>query len=105
MAKLTARQRLFVAEYLKDLNAKRAAVRAGYSEKSNNSRSRLMANEAVRDAIDGVLRPPIKQLEITAERVLSAMYQTQRRGWTKPVRHVPSPRVRGEGGGSRMRGS
>jgi phage terminase small subunit len=45
MAKLTPRQRLFVAEYLKDLSAKHAAVRAGYSEKSHNSR-RLLANEA-----------------------------------------------------------
>ncbi|EOX9627500.1 major capsid protein [Enterobacter ludwigii] len=31
---LTAQQRLFVAEYLKDNNATRAAIRAGYSKKS-----------------------------------------------------------------------
>ena len=34
MAKLTPKQQLFVEEYLKDLNATKAAVRAGYSEKS-----------------------------------------------------------------------
>ena len=32
--KLTARQAAFVAEYLVDLNATQAAIRAGYSEKS-----------------------------------------------------------------------
>lgn len=31
---LTAQQRLFVAEYLKDGNATQAAIRAGYSKKS-----------------------------------------------------------------------
>jgi phage terminase small subunit len=29
--KLTPKERLFVAEYLKDLNATQAAIRAGYS--------------------------------------------------------------------------
>ena len=34
MAKLTPKQQLFVEEYLVDLNATQAAIRAGYSEKS-----------------------------------------------------------------------
>ncbi|WP_336747882.1 terminase small subunit [Pantoea vagans] len=34
MAKLTDKQELFAREYLKDLNATQAAIRAGYSEKS-----------------------------------------------------------------------
>ena len=34
MAKLTPKQRRFVAEYLVDLNATQAAIRAGYSPKS-----------------------------------------------------------------------
>ena len=33
MAKLTPKQKRFVAEYLVDLNATQAAIRAGYSEK------------------------------------------------------------------------
>ena len=32
--KLTSKQELFCKEYLKDLNAKQAAIRAGYSEKT-----------------------------------------------------------------------
>lgn len=41
MAKLTAKQQRFCDEYLIDLNATKAAVRAGYSEKS----ARQMATE------------------------------------------------------------
>jgi phage terminase small subunit len=33
-AKLTAKQKAFVQEYLVDLNGKRAAIRAGYSKKT-----------------------------------------------------------------------
>lgn len=35
-SKLTAKQAAFVAEYLIDLNATQAAIRAGYSEKTAN---------------------------------------------------------------------
>jgi phage terminase small subunit len=34
MTKLTPKQAMFVKEYVKDLNAKQAAIRAGYSEKT-----------------------------------------------------------------------
>ncbi len=36
MAKLTAKQEMFVQEYLVDLNATQAAIRAGYSAKTAN---------------------------------------------------------------------
>ncbi|WP_088685208.1 terminase small subunit [Rhizobium sp. R635] len=75
MAKLTVKQRLFVAEYLKDLNATQAARRAGYSDRSKNAPTRLMANEAVRGAIDKALAAQMERMEITAERVLSAIAQ------------------------------
>ncbi|MBA8834084.1 phage terminase small subunit [Rhizobium leguminosarum] len=42
MAELTPKQRLYVAEYLKDLNAKHAAMRTGYSGKSRANGNRLM---------------------------------------------------------------
>lgn len=48
MAKLTDRQELFAREYLKDLNATQAAIRAGYSEKTANEQgARLLANVSV----------------------------------------------------------
>ncbi|MDP9476526.1 MAG: terminase small subunit, partial [Actinomycetota bacterium] len=37
MGKLSARQEAFVAEYVKDRNATRAAIRAGYSERTARS--------------------------------------------------------------------
>lgn len=45
---LTAKQERFVAEYLIDLNATQAAIRAGYSEKTADQQgSRLLANVKV----------------------------------------------------------
>lgn len=72
--KLTAKQQRFVEEYLIDLNATQAAIRAGYSEKTANEQgARLLANVSVRDAIDGAKVKRSNKLEITAERVLTEM--------------------------------
>ena len=49
---LTPRQQRFVDEYLIDLNATQAAIRAGYSPKTAQSQSsRLLSNVMVRAAI------------------------------------------------------
>lgn len=49
---LTARQSRFVDEYLLDLNATQAAIRAGYSEKTAESQgARLLRNVKVQSAI------------------------------------------------------
>jgi phage terminase small subunit len=50
---LTPKQQRFVDEYLVDLNATQAAVRAGYSAKTaNNNAARLMLNHGIREAIE-----------------------------------------------------
>jgi phage terminase small subunit len=41
---LTARQALFIAEYLKDFNATQAAIRAGYSKRRLDAGSELLTN-------------------------------------------------------------
>jgi len=52
-AKLTLRQRRFVDEYLIDLNATRAAIRAGYSENSAKQiGSRLLTNDDIMHYIE-----------------------------------------------------
>lgn len=52
MAKLTDKQELFAREYLKDLNATQAAIRAGYSEKTAQEQSsRLLSNVMVQERI------------------------------------------------------
>ena len=49
---LTSKQERFVAEYLVDLNATRAAIRAGYSEKTAAEQaSRLLTNVKVQQAV------------------------------------------------------
>jgi phage terminase small subunit len=47
---LTARQALFIAEYLKDFNATQAAIRAGYSKRS--ARCRLSTTDKYRHCAD-----------------------------------------------------
>nr|DAG55528.1 MAG TPA: Terminase small subunit [Bacteriophage sp.]DAT66158.1 MAG TPA: Terminase small subunit [Caudoviricetes sp.] len=52
MAKLTAKQQRFVDEYLIDLNATQAAIRAGYTAKyANTNASKLLQNTTIRDMI------------------------------------------------------
>jgi phage terminase small subunit len=73
-ARLTARQKLFVAEYLTDLNASRAAIAAGYSAKgASQTGSVLLANPKVRAEITIKHSKHTDKLEITAERVLTEL--------------------------------
>lgn len=52
---MNARQKLFVEEYLKDLNATQAAIRAGYSERTAYSQGqRLLKNVEIENAIKEV---------------------------------------------------
>jgi phage terminase small subunit len=71
MAKMTARQQLFCEEYLTDLNATQAAIRAGYSEKTaEQAASRLLTNVKVQEYIQERKKERIKRIEITQDAVL-----------------------------------
>lgn len=81
--KLTAKQQRFIQEYLIDLNATQAAIRAGYSEKTARfighenltkphiaaavAESARKAGERVEVDTDYVLRGLIKEAELTGE--------------------------------------
>jgi phage terminase small subunit len=68
---LAPRRAQFVAEYLIDLNATRAAERAGYSPKTAYSQGqRLLKNVEVQGAIQAAMDKRATKLEITADRVL-----------------------------------
>ncbi|OMF98190.1 terminase small subunit [Paenibacillus sp. FSL R7-0337] len=68
---LTARHKLFVKEYLVDLNAKQAAIRAGYSAKTAEQQaSRLLSNVKVQEAIRAAQDKRAAKVEITAEMVM-----------------------------------
>jgi phage terminase small subunit len=71
---LTPKQERFVAEYLVDLNATQAAVRAGYSRKTASSQGeRLLRNVEVSKAIKAGQKKRVAKSEITAERVLTEL--------------------------------
>lgn len=54
VAKMTARQERFCDEYLIDLNATQAAIRAGYSSKyANTNASKLLQITAVKERLAG----------------------------------------------------
>lgn len=73
---LTAQQRLFVAEYLKDGNATQAAIRAGYSKKSAQEQSsRLLSNVMVAQAIAQQQKASIARTLGSADEVLAQMWQ------------------------------
>jgi hypothetical protein len=68
---LTPRQARFVAEYLIDLNATQAAIRAGYSAKTAEQQGpRLLGYAQVAAAIQKAQAKRAEQTEITAEEVL-----------------------------------
>ena len=70
-AKLTEKQQRFVEEYLIDLNATQAAIRAGYSAKTADQQgSRLLANVKVQQAIAERMAERSKRTGVNQDRVV-----------------------------------
>ena len=68
---LTPKKRLFCQEYLKDLNGRKAAIRAGYSERSAQvTASRLMNEVAVSQHIDELMGDRSARVLVTADMLL-----------------------------------
>ena len=68
---LTARQQLFVQEYLLDLNAAQAAIRAGYSTKSvREIGSRLLTKVNIQAALTEAMAARAQRVEVRADTVL-----------------------------------
>lgn len=66
MGKMTAKQKRFCDEYLLDLNATQAAIRAGYSEKNaRNIASENLAKPNIKEYIDA--RMAEKESELIAD--------------------------------------
>lgn len=69
---LTDRQQRFIAEYLTDLNAKRAAIAVGYSPKTAESQaSQLLKNPKVAAEVSKRTGKLLTKLDISAERTLN----------------------------------
>ena len=76
---LTGLQRQFCEEYLKDMNATQAILRAGY--KTNNPKQmafQLMENQAIRIAIDGLRAERSKNSDVTKDFVLRGIQKAIR---------------------------
>jgi len=72
--RLTARQRRFVDEYLVDVNATQAAIRAGYSARTANvSGCENLTKPNIAAAIITAMQARAQRTQITADRVLEEL--------------------------------
>lgn len=73
-AKLTAKQKRFVDEYLIDLNATQAAIRAGYSAKTARiTAAENLSKPNIQEQIQKRQNDRVKRTEITQDRVMQEL--------------------------------
>lgn len=71
---ITDKQQRFCSEYLVDLNATQAAIRAGYSPKTAHSQGeRLLRNAEVKQAIQAAQLARQQRTEITQDRIVAEL--------------------------------
>lgn len=74
MAKLTAKQQRFIEEYLVDLNATQAAIRAGYSPKTARQiAQRMLSKVYIQEALSQAIQDRSKRTQITADQVVAQL--------------------------------
>ena len=72
--KLTEKQKRFVEEYLIDLNATQAAIRAGYSPKTANEQgTQNLAKLSIQDAVAKAMAERSRRTGINQDRVLQEL--------------------------------
>lgn len=80
MPKLTDKQKAFVRQYLVDLNATQAAIRAGYSERTaSRIGPQLLGKTCVREAIEKAQAKRARRVEVTQDYVLSNLVEVVER--------------------------
>lgn len=71
---MTPKQKRFINEYLIDLNATQAAIRAGYSPKTAEQTGyQLLQKTSVQDSLSSRMKDREKRTEITQDRVLNEL--------------------------------
>lgn len=74
--KLTAKQQRFVEEYLVDLNATQAAIRAGYSARTANEQAaRLLAKVSVSQAVAAAQAERSARVSVSADYVVNNLVE------------------------------
>jgi phage terminase small subunit len=96
---LTPKQKLFVEEYLVDLNAAAAYLRAGYrGDKDGALAGRLIRKDQIRRAIDVAMAERSQRTQMEADEVLTSLTKIARfdirsifdhRGNLKPIHEWP----------------
>ena len=77
---MTDKQNVFVQEYLKDLNATQAAIRAGYSAHTAYSiGQRLLSNVEISNAINSAMSERSERAKLTADYVLQNLHEIAQR--------------------------
>lgn len=99
MQKLSPKQEQFCREYLVDLNATQAAIRAGYSPKTAYSMGqRLLKNVEVQKAVQSAMDERSKRTEVNADYVLTNLLEIVERCMQRaPVLHKGEQVVDEEG--------
>lgn len=78
--KLTKKQEMFVEEYIIDLNATQAAIRAGYSKKTaRQTGTENLSKPSIREAIDERLAEKKERLIMKQDEILERLTQQGRR--------------------------
>lgn len=86
MAKMTAKQQRFCDEYLIDMNATQAAIRAGYSKKlANTNASKLLQNTTVKEYIEKRMAEKESELIAEQDEVLKYLTSVMRREYAEHV--------------------
>lgn len=85
--KLTAKQKMFVDEYLVDMNATQACIRAGYSAKNADKIGpELLGKTWVKEAVDKAILERSQTLQVNREYVLKVITDTiERCSQARPV--------------------
>lgn len=99
MSKLTAKQDRFCEEYIIDLNATQAAIRAGYSKKTAFAQaSRLLSNVKVQSRIQELRKEASERSKVSIDELVSMLTSMARfdiadcfneDGIIKPIHEIP----------------
>jgi phage terminase small subunit len=99
MAKLNPKQQRFVAEYLVDLNATQAAIRAGYSKRTARQQaSDLLSKPDIAQALREAIDAQQTRLEVKADDVLRELIRIgladlgqayNEKGNLRPIHDIP----------------
>ncbi len=100
MPKLTDKQTAFVREYLVDLNATQAAIRAGYSERTAYRQGAdLLQKTSIREAIEKAQAKRAKRVEVTQDYVINNLVEIVERTMQRaPVTNRKGEQVTDEEG-------